>query len=261
MIAVLVLSMPTIYAQTATTSHYFGQVMVGAGWSVVFSIVNTGPTTVNGTLSLRGQDGSPLYVRIDGVVGANFRLKPMPPGSVRRLIAEPVDVAGPFQVGWAKYENIGGNITVAATYQHQQENVVKALVGVRSSQLVNEATIPVYNDLAVQRAVAFAVANPNASPLSLRLTTLNENGLIQNGPLVTSQLTLQPNAQTTIFLHQLLPSLATFTGSIVLSAQEAQDRFVVAAFLQNQKLLTAVPVINEAAPGTHSSPGSTVSDP
>jgi hypothetical protein len=36
---------------------------------------------------------------------------------------------------------------------------------------------------------------------------------------------------------------------------------VVAALLQNQKLITAVPVIPEAAPGTHSRPGSTVSDP
>ena len=31
-----------------TTSLYFGQVALGAGWNTIFSIVNTGATTVNG---------------------------------------------------------------------------------------------------------------------------------------------------------------------------------------------------------------------
>jgi hypothetical protein len=62
-------------------------------------------------------------------------------------------------------------------------------------------------------------------------------------------LTLQPNAQASIFLHEILPLRATFTGSIVLSAQDGQDRFVVAALLENQDLMTAVPVIPEKGPG------------
>jgi hypothetical protein len=45
----------------------------------------------------------------------------------------------------------------------------------------------------------------------------------------------------------------------VVTAPGSQGRFVVAALLQNQELMTAVPVINEAAPGVR--PGSTVPVP
>ena len=259
MLAVLVVSMPTLHAQNAPTNLYFAHVLFGAGWKVVFSIVNTGATTAKGRVFLRGQDGSPLNARINGAVGADFALEPMPPGSVRRLIAEPLDGRDPLQVGWAKYEGVGGHVTVTATYQLQQEGAVKALVGVLSSQLVTAATIPVYNDLAAERFVAFAVANPNASALSLRLTTLNENGTVQDGPLAPSELTLPPNGQAAIFLHEILPARSTFTGSMVVTAPGSQGRFVVAALLQNQELMTAVPVINEAAPGVR--PGSTVPVP
>ncbi len=41
-----------------TTSLYFGQVALGAGWNTIFSIVNTGATTVNGTLTITGANGS-----------------------------------------------------------------------------------------------------------------------------------------------------------------------------------------------------------
>lgn len=48
-----------------------------------------------------------------------------------------------LQLGWAKYENVGGNVSVTATYQLRQEGVLKTLVVVPSSQLVRAATIPV----------------------------------------------------------------------------------------------------------------------
>src|SRR5262245_57246383 len=48
-----------IGAETST-SLYFGQVALGQGWNTIFSIVNTGATTVNGTLSLTGTTGLPI---------------------------------------------------------------------------------------------------------------------------------------------------------------------------------------------------------
>jgi hypothetical protein len=247
-VAVCALLVPTLHARNAPKAHYFGHVALGGGWNVVFSLVNTGATTVNGTLTLTGQDGSPLDARIDGLVGASFRLEPMPPGGVRRLLAEPLSATDPLRFGWARLENVGESVTITATYLHMQEGVLKTLSSVPSSRMVTSATIPVYNDLAAERFVGFAVANPNASPITLRLVTLNESGTVEDGPVTPGQLILPPNGQTMIFLHEILTNRTTFTGSIVLSAQEAPRRFVATALVQNGPLITAVPVIPEKAP-------------
>ena len=50
------------------------------------------------------------------------------------------------------------------------------------------------------------------------------------------------------FLHQDVPSLLTFQGSIVLIV-ESGSQFSVVALVLDQGLITAVPVIRSKAPG------------
>jgi len=230
-----------------TTNLYFGHVALGAGWNTIFSIVNTGATTVNGTLSITGTTGQPINANIDGAVVAGLAVS-VPAGGTRTLVANPVSSTDPLRSGWAKYENIGGNAAGVATFQQAVGNQLATAAGVLSSNLVSAATIPVYNDLAASRFVGFAIANPNASAINIRLTTLNEAGTVQDGPVTPAQLNLPGNGQIAIFLHEILPARATFRGSMVLQGASAGQTFVVVALVQNGPLVTAVPVIPEKSP-------------
>jgi hypothetical protein len=234
-----------IGAETST-SLYFGQVALGQGWNTIFSIVNTGATTVNGTLSLTGTTGLPINANIDGTVTAALAVS-VPAGGTRTLVANPVSSTDPLRTGWAKYENIGGNAAGVATFQLTTGGILSTAAGVLSSQLVTSATIPVYNDLAAGRFVGFAVANPNASALTLRLTTVNENGTIADPATTPAQLNLQPGGQVSIFLHEIITTRTTFRGSMVINTAGSQG-FAIVALVQNGPLVTAVPVINEKAP-------------
>jgi hypothetical protein len=229
-----------------TTSIYFGQVALGAGWNTIFSIVNTGPTTVNGILSLTGTTGLPINANIDGTVTAAQAVS-VPAGGSRTLVASPVSSSDPLRTGWAKYENQGGNASGVATFQLTTGNVLSTAAGVLSSNLVTAATIPVYNDLAAGRFVGFAVANPNASAMSLRLTTINENGTVADAATTPAQLNLQPGGQVSIFLHEIITTRTTFRGSMVINTTGSQG-FAIVALVQNGPLVTAVPVIPEKAP-------------
>ncbi len=243
-----------------TTNLYFAQVAVGGGYTTVFTLINTGGTAVNGTLFLTGQDGTPFTVNLNepsinpelggsGVIqatGSSFPLQPIPPGGTRILTATPANPGDPTKSGWARVENIGGSLGGVGTFQQTVGGVLQTIAGVLSSQPVPFATIPVDNSDAEQRFTGFAVANQNASSLSVRLVTLNENGQIQDN-LIPSQLNLGTQTQTAIFLHQILPARVTFRGSMVLVGQGGQS-FAVVALVLNRGLLTAIPVIPEKAP-------------
>jgi hypothetical protein len=229
-----------------TTNLYFAHMAVGAGYNTIFTIVNTGATTVNGVLSITGQTGLPMNANIDGTVTAAQAVS-VPSGGTRTMIAGPVSPTDPVRVGWAKYENIGGNAGGVATFQLTIGNILTTAAGVLSSNLVTAATIPVYNDLAAQRFVGFAVANPNATVMPLRLTTLAENGMVADAPTTPAQLNLQPGGQVAIFLHEIITTRTNFRGSMVITAPGSQG-FAIVALVQNGLQITAVPVINEKAP-------------
>jgi hypothetical protein len=230
-----------------TTSLYFGQVALGEGWNTIFSIVNTGATTVNGTLTLTGSNGQPINANFEGQVTSALALS-VPSGGSRTIPVTTATAGAPLTTGWARYENIGGNASGVATFQLTTGGILSTAAGVLSSNLVTAATIPVYNDLAAGRFVGFAVANPNSSPVTIRLTTVNENGSIATPAATPAQLNpLPPNSHLAIFLHQINTAQTTFRGSMVLNTTGAQG-FVVVALVQNGPLITAVPVINEKAP-------------
>lgn len=234
-----------IGAETST-SLYFGHVALGDGWNTIFTLVNTGATTVNGVLSLTDRSGLAMNANIDGTITAAQAVS-VPRGGTRTLIASPVSASDPLKSGWAKYENIGGNAGGVATFQRTLGGILSTAAGVLSSNLVTAATIPVYNDLAAQRFVGFAAANPNATVMALRLTTVNEDGTIADAATTPAQLNLQPGGQVAIFLHEIITTRTTFRGSMVLTAPGSQG-FAVVALVQNGPLITAVPVVNEKAP-------------
>ncbi len=114
-------------------------------------------------------------------------------------------------------------------------------------QSVEAVTIPVDNSSSQNRFTGFAIANQNSEDVSIRLVTLDENGAVMENVTPAELNPLGPQKQIAVFLHQILPARATFRGSIALVVQGGKRASFV-ALVQNQSLLTAVPVIREKAP-------------
>jgi hypothetical protein len=112
------------------------------------------------------------------------------------------------------------------------------------SQPTDAATIPVDNDAAAGRYTGYAIANPGTQPITIRFTTVNENGTVRDTTL-TKQ--LGPNEQLARFLHEDLVSHATFRGSMVLTGVGG-TRFVAVALLDKNGLLSAIPALSSKAP-------------
>jgi hypothetical protein len=116
---------------------------------------------------------------------------------------------------------------------------------VLASNATQYATIPVDNDDGQKRYTGYALANPGTDPISVKLVIVHQDGTVVNASL--KAITLNAGQQTAGFLHQDSASLLTFQGSVVMIEQSGK-RFAIVALVQNQGLLTAIPVIPDKAP-------------
>jgi len=200
---------------------YFPQVVIGQGSTTVFTIVNTASAAINGTLVLTAPDGTPL-------------------------IASQSDASPTFSFpddGIA----LSGSLSGVATFQLAEGGIIKSLVGVLESPLVQFATIPVDNDTDTGRRIGFAVANPTSQAVTVKVALFDESGkeVTDITPLELNP--LGPGRQLAKFMDELFPSLRKFRGSMVLRAQGA-GKIVPVALLQRNGLFSALPVIPEKAP-------------
>jgi hypothetical protein len=234
---------------------------VGGGYSTDFTIVNSGITSSQGRLEITDQSGNPLMVNLVDKSAqevsdqgehraerqtASYPLS-MAPGAVLFLTARSLDPTDPVQSGWARVEYDGGYLGGVGTFQLMQGNSLVSLVGVLASGQVAAATIPFDNDGSANRYTGFAVANPNDEEIRIRLVVLDESGTVIWSTEPAELNPLGPRQQVARFLHEYLPSTLSMRGSMVLSPQTDQQ-FAVTALVQNQGLLTAVPVIPGKAP-------------
>jgi len=171
----------------------------------------------------------------------------VPPGGTKFLIASAPNASDPTQSGWARVESTGGLLGGVGTFQLSEGGTLKTIVGVLASQAVEFATIPVDNDDSQKRFTGFAVANPGGEDIGIRLITMNADGTLADNVTPAQLNPLGPRKQIAIFLHEILPTRLKFRGSIVLVGQGGK-KFAVVALVQNQDLLTAIPVISEKAP-------------
>jgi hypothetical protein len=169
-------------------------------------------------------------------------------GGTQFITAGPAVAGDPTtKAGWARVESDGGTLGGVATFQYAPGGSLSTIAGVLASNAVQFATIPVDNDDGARRYTGFAVANPGSTSLTVRIVPVDVNGNVVPG--LTLSRTLGPSAQLATFLHQEwnAPAALTFKGSVVLLAPAGQS-FAVVALVQNQGLLTAVPVIPAKAP-------------
>jgi hypothetical protein len=233
---------------------YFPHLAVGGGYTTVFSLVNTGAVSASGNLFLLDSSGSPLDVasrnshtevgsRHSGAISA--AASPLsislPAGATTMLTINPADPSLPMS-GWARLESFGGAVTGVATFQRVDGGFLSTIAGVFAAAPVQTAYIPVDNDGGEERFTGFAIANPNEEQVSIRLTTLKEDGTPADEFQPPALNPLAAHAQVAAYLHQFLDSALKFRGLLKLAADGGQ-RFVVVALQQSHGLFTAIPVI------------------
>lgn len=240
------------YNPTSPDEVFFPQVVIGGGFSTVFSVMNAGAETASGSLVLTDDSGSPLPARLTGISpapaeGVSSALISIPAGGTSIVTATAVNTADPAKKGWARIESSGGAVWGSATIRLVEAGTTLASVGVLGSQTTDMATIPVDNDDTRSRFVGFAVANPGDSDLRVTLATLDEDGHVLD---ITSPEDLNPlgaRKQVARFLHEYLAARLKFRGAMVLWSRGG-EKFAVVSLLQNQGRFTAIPVVAALPP-------------
>jgi hypothetical protein len=238
-------------APSGPITALFSHVAVGAGYTTVFTLVNTGVDAVSGNLVLRDQQGNPFDVSLSEAgsaasVGNSFPVT-IEPGGARFFVASAADGGASLRSGWARVESSGGAVGGVGTFQLGQGATLQTVAGVLAADSNEAVTIPVDNSSSQNRFTGFAIANQNSEDISIRLVTLDEEGRVMDNITPPELNPLGPQRQIAVFLHQILPARATFRGSMALVVQGGKRASFV-ALVQNQSLLTAIPVIREKAP-------------
>ena len=236
---------------TLPITALFSHMAVGGGYITSFTFTNTGTDAVSGNLILRDQQGNPLEVNLaeigaTGTVGNSFPVT-IEAGGSRSFVASASVGGAALRSGWARVESSGGSLGGVGTFQLGQGATLQSIAGVLATASAGAVTIPVDNSTSQNRFAGFAVANPNTEDVNIRLVTLDENGTVLDNVTPAEMNPLGPQKQIAVFLHQILPARGTFRGSMALVVQGGKTASVV-ALVQNQSLLTAVPVIPEKAP-------------
>ena len=227
---------------------FFPQVAVGGGYSTLFSVTNTGSTTASGNLILTDPQGNPLSVNGEIVdssgitkpasAGNSFALT-VPVGGTVFLLATGLNADSETKTGWAQLESTGGFLTGVAMYESVLDSKIQTSVGVFQSQPLQYATVPVDNDSNESKQTAYAIANPSSQTIAIKLALVGQDGAVVDD---TVTVTLGPGEQTASYLWQEM-ARTNFRGSLVLRGQGGA-RFIAVALLDNQGLLTAIPLIS-----------------
>jgi len=222
---------------------YFAHLAVGGGFSTVFTLLNTGSSALSGNLILTGQNGSPLTVAVSDSTGAQTAAASVPvnipSGAIQIVTASPLNSTDPTSAGWARVETSGGALGGVATFQLATDGRLTTLAGVLSTDTVLAATIPMDDDVGVNRTTGYAVANVGVDPITVNIQTYNPDG---TPAAALSAVPLAPGEQRAAFFWQDQHASQKFKGSAVLTEQSGR-RFAVVALVQNQGLYTAIPVI------------------
>ena len=240
----------------ATTTAIFSHYAVGGGYTTVFTFLNPGTSTLSGNLILTNHDGQLANFNLQGSDGTFASGSSIPinilQGGTMLVTATPLATQTTTSSGWARLESSGGTPGGVSTFKFTQNGVLETIAGVLSSTPLSSATIPVDNDDSAARYTGYAIANTGTTNINVKIVVVDIRGNIVNSITPVQLNPLPPGQQVARFLHQDLPSLVTFQGSMVL-IEQAGLNFSTVALIQAQgtggtTLFSAIPVISGKAP-------------
>ena len=231
---------------------FIPQIAIGGTYTTVLTIVNNDSQEDSGSIKFFSQNGSPLQVSASTIppsIGSAFTFS-VPAGGVRIFTLSSPNPADALKAGWARLESTRHVLTGVSTFQTKQGTLLTSIAGVLPAYLTGMARIPVDNDSTpgIGRRTGFAIVNPSAINVSIRITVFDENGIavrILNPPELTP---LGPYSQTARFLDEFWPPYANFKGSMLLSVESAGNPFAAVALSISQGptslgLMSVIPVL------------------
>ncbi len=247
----IVSAVQSLMAQSSTA--LFAQVAVGGEFTTTFTLLNTGSTSLSGTLILTKGDGTPMPVNLalssGSQVSASSVPLAIPAGGTLFVTATPSNPNDSF-TGWARVESTGGTLGGVATFEYEVGGHLQTIAGVLASDVTSVATIPVDDNVGQDclSCTGYAVANPGTSRISIRIVEVSADA---NAVTALNTIDLEPGAHSSRFFFQDPLAARDFRGSAVLIGQGGAT-FSVVALVQVQSatgpLYTAIPVIPSKAP-------------
>ncbi len=246
-------AVPFSAAADAVTTALFAQVATGAGYTTVFTLTNTGDTTLTGQLILTDKNGNPWPASLSesseveasaGSPGSVSAIAPytsvnIPPGGTQFITASPASSDTGLMTGWARIDSSGGSLGGVATYYYAPSGTPQTIVGVLSGSPLTAVTVPRDDDAAQERYTGFAVANPGDSAITIQAYEVSADGS-RVTPL--TPLEVEARSQKSYFFIQDPKAAQKLKGSAVLIGQDGAV-FVAVALMQNHGMYTAIPVI------------------
>ncbi len=234
----------------------FPHVAVGGGFSTEFTFLNTGADASTTTLAaylapqdpaLRDGQAAPAWRAAGGRQEAVSSAVVIPSGGTRAVSATPQDGGSVTSTGWASLDSSGGQVWGFATFRLIVNGKLKTVAGVLGSSPVQNATIPVDDDVDQDRYTGYAVANPGTESTTIRIVLVNENGQTVS---TLQPVTLAPEEQKAAFVFEDRNAFRKFRGSAVLMSQDGRT-FAVVALVQNRGLYTAIPAVPTKPPNVN----------
>jgi hypothetical protein len=241
-------SLPVVPTSTTKTSLKLAQVVDGGGIvQTSFLIFNmSSSSTANVTMTLTGNDGSPLSVTIPGLgthstfsgisLGPGASIFLQTDGSLSSVTAGAATITSNVPIG------ASGIFTILSAGAFQTE------AGVGDSPVLTSFTLPI--DITGNFDTGAGFFNPSGSTAA----TLTFRVYDANGVQVGADLpqTVQPMNHLALYVDQLFPSLSNFRGSLAVTSTSPVA--AVTLRVNNSPLsYTTLPVVS----GTYAGSGST----
>ncbi len=230
--------------RVAGTGDYAGRVEIdtaASNRSTGLLVAIMPSDTAEGQISVSGVKVSLVDTLRTSLAASVFPVS-TPPGGTTHLKVQPGSLSEVAESGWAIVGTSDGLLRGVSTLELAGTGNLAAVAGILASPPVAAATIPVDNDGSLNKYTGFALANINNSSISVRIIILDTDGSVAQTIRPDELNPLGARKQVARFLHEYVPSLLGFKGSMVLVADGGKG-FVATALLQKQGKFTAIPVI------------------
>ena len=238
-------SLPVVSTDWSSTTVNLAQVANGSfgngEFNTSFILFNlTGGATVNVTLALTADDGSPLILTIPGIgTGGRFSFSLPASGAIFMQ----TDGQGALTTGTATITSTApiGASGIFSVFDTGGAFLTEA--GVGNSPILSNLTIPV--DMGPDSDTGVSFFNPSASETVISLKLMDSSGaLLDQG----TSIQLGAGSHTARFVSQLFPGVRNYRGSLAVVAPSAVAALTL---LQNESPLsyTTLPVASGTASG------------
>ena len=180
-----------------------------------YVLVNNSGQPAAGEIHFFGNDGGPLELTVDEVVGSSFPFA-LNPGQIKRLTTDGV---GELKEGWARVRSDQPIVVTSNFGAFREDGSVITDVGVGESELGTEFTI--FADTIGSNDTGVAVSNPDdEQALDIEITLRDAAG----NDVDQEMLHLEARGHLAAFLGQLFPDVGAineFEGTVVLRSTTA----------------------------------------